>query len=799
MVDSVSAETRIKELLEESRGFSYPDDTNGIKRRYKDTALILFKQSHEEENPKNYLSFGTRRSSAVSQYGNTPIIVRRSRSSNGELSTVVEQVPSIRGRSSVSDYTLVESKGKDDDDDDDTDTEDELESKKFQKSEETVEENESKDSKNEIRSKDNSLQIHANEILIKNKAENQADLTRTQKNDETNNGLPTQACENRKSFSHYDLPIQRNKDHDELETKSCEKEIEEKNERKVEEIDHKAKLENGKLANENEDLRKVSEKEELPKVEHDNINDTKCHESKSCLVSEGNKGSQSTLYYQESDSKTNTSQDVIEIAKPDCPDIDHEAVLRAYVQQSAAINKSLQEGLSKSCYSDSYQEKLPSDNKYVELKIVESVDKPLNSGLDKGCSTVTKNALTTDILKFGEDDDVIFIDANSPLLARTKARCESSIDSSQELLKTQDNAESWSIITTPTPKHKDQNLCRSSPPLIERSSKPESPQYLKGDSVEDVSKYLETENHSGLLDLPMRCPTPPKRSPRRSPRVPKENDRNRQGCSSLVLPSDDKTEESYPKGTKSASPTSNSKEASKFFSFSLKGEKSKSSSSLSSKKGKDRDRVSAPRIEGKGLPTQASGVINSVTETDSKVGQLETFGKRVGVRSMVIDGTIKRNFIVIHPSDDSETVGLAPLSSASNGKENSVYTSTALLSMKTHLSEPKKDNLESVKRISCKADLKEELSGMSVNDGISLNIGQMSKSLRIKKKITGRKIVGSSQSLSSESTSFSFADSQAIYRSSLVLPDVDTSSVVKSSQHLNNSSSRTVSKLCVVM
>lgn len=45
MVDSVSAETRIKELLEESRNCTYPEDATGIKQRYKDTALILFRVS----------------------------------------------------------------------------------------------------------------------------------------------------------------------------------------------------------------------------------------------------------------------------------------------------------------------------------------------------------------------------------------------------------------------------------------------------------------------------------------------------------------------------------------------------------------------------------------------------------------------------------------------------------------------------------------------------------------------------------------------------------------------------------
>lgn len=39
----MSAEDRRKELLEESLKYTYPEDTAGIKLRYKDTALVLFK------------------------------------------------------------------------------------------------------------------------------------------------------------------------------------------------------------------------------------------------------------------------------------------------------------------------------------------------------------------------------------------------------------------------------------------------------------------------------------------------------------------------------------------------------------------------------------------------------------------------------------------------------------------------------------------------------------------------------------------------------------------------------------
>nr|XP_053636610.1 uncharacterized protein LOC128691733 [Cherax quadricarinatus] len=773
MVDSVSAETRIKELLEESRNCTYPEDARGIKQRYKDTALLLFKQSQEDNNPRNYLSFGTRRSSAVSQYGNTPIIVRRSRSSNGELSTVGEQVPSILGRSSVSDYTLIESK---ESDEEDTETEDELDNKNLLNSAEVA-----------LREKESSISKNKTSIND-NETESQADLTQIKKNEKIINGLRVQECENRKSFSHYDLPIQRNKGHEEVDTKNCENERNQvKSERKTGEIDPESKCENGSLVVKSRETEGIPEEEVSPKFEHDSQHDTLYNESKGNI-----NGSQSKVYPKDNNSKAYESHDLNDIVKPHCPEIDHEAVLRAYVEQSSSLNKLLHESQAKSCYSDSYKDKLYDECKYVELKIVESVDDPHSNDSDKGPSSDIKNVLTTDILKFGDDDDVTFIDANSPLLTRAKPMCEISENSNQELAQKQDDAKQFSVLNTPS-KHEDKNLIKSSPPLIENCSLNESPQFLKGDSVEDVSKYLE--NHSGLLDLPLRSPTPPKRSPRRPPRVPKEKNTNIQCHSSLVLPSDEEIQESYPKGTRSASPTSKHKETSKFFSFSFRGEKSKSISSLNSKAGKDKVTGSALRFEGKDHT-----VINSGVNTDSKVdGQIDTFGKRIGVRSMVIDGTIKRNFIVIHPSDDSETIGLAPLSSVSSGKENSLNTSVALSSMKSHLTHLKNDNLEAVKRISCKGDLKEELTDLSRNFGGSLRIGHMSKSLNANKgkKTKDHKLLGSSQSLSSENTRYSFADSQALYRS-LVLPEVDVGSVHKSSEGLNNSS-RTVSKLCVVM
>lgn len=53
----MSAEERRKELLEESRKYTYPEDTASIKLRYKDTALVLFKVRREIAQWKFSLAF----------------------------------------------------------------------------------------------------------------------------------------------------------------------------------------------------------------------------------------------------------------------------------------------------------------------------------------------------------------------------------------------------------------------------------------------------------------------------------------------------------------------------------------------------------------------------------------------------------------------------------------------------------------------------------------------------------------------------------------------------------------------
>ena len=54
-------------------------------------SCMVYFQKWKEDKHLNFLSFGTRRSSTVSNYGNTPIIMRRSISSNGELAPCAVQ------------------------------------------------------------------------------------------------------------------------------------------------------------------------------------------------------------------------------------------------------------------------------------------------------------------------------------------------------------------------------------------------------------------------------------------------------------------------------------------------------------------------------------------------------------------------------------------------------------------------------------------------------------------------------------------------------------------------------------
>ncbi|XP_076675363.1 uncharacterized protein LOC143372732 [Andrena cerasifolii] len=49
-----------------------------IRKRYQDTALVIFQEQRSSREETNYLTFGTsRRTMEYSSYGNQPVIVRR--------------------------------------------------------------------------------------------------------------------------------------------------------------------------------------------------------------------------------------------------------------------------------------------------------------------------------------------------------------------------------------------------------------------------------------------------------------------------------------------------------------------------------------------------------------------------------------------------------------------------------------------------------------------------------------------------------------------------------------------------
>ncbi|KAG7172153.1 hypothetical protein Hamer_G001159 [Homarus americanus] len=825
MVDGVSAEDRIKDLLEESRSCTYPEDPAGIRLRYKDTA-----------------------SSSVSQYGNTPIVVRKSRSSNGELSTVVEQVPSLRGRSSVSDYTLVDAKTRDSDEDS-NDTADDLSSHKFR---DIAEGNEStgeiespgdlRDDKNKKpnengkhkspddliddksnKSNENGKHNHEREVTKNGESDVRSDSTPAGQNDASSIAIQTREHDNRKSFSHYDLPIQRlDQDPPEEEEEEEERTPEDSDQRTSEpgrSGHQRTPQELGGLGHHHRHNKEVRGKSVLsPKSEHNGENPTSCHDNNSSLITGGQHNAASGV---NDDSQANESRLISQT--PNSLGLDHEAVLRAYIEQSSSVNKPTSDGQIKSGRPHVDEERASDGFDLVELKIVEPIDdsRAVDAAGEGLNDSGARKTVTTDILNY-DGEDVTFIDASSPTLVRTKIIYQPSLEWSQELPQVNHGGRtptpsSPAVISTPTPpKRRGKSLGESSPPQLGRWSRTESLQHLRGESVEDLSKYLEIENHSVLLGLPIRSPTPPKRSPRRSPRVPRGGrDKNKLRQSSAALSTDEESRENDPDGTRSASPSSKSGETSRFFSFSLKKEKSKSASSLTPKRARG-NRLSSVKIDdGGGDP----GVVNPVVVGDKLLdGQFESAGKRVGVRSMVIDGTIKRNFIVIHPSDDSETIGLAPLSPTSNNNNNNtssvMNTSTAFSSVKSHITGRRlNNNLESVKRriISSKGDLREGLAdapGGSSNSGL-----KTSKSLRAKKtvNIVEHRPLGSSRSLSSDPTCSSVADSQVLFRSPLATSEIDCDSVNDRLQRLNDDDdaaasappsappSRTVSKLCVVM
>ncbi|ROT68149.1 hypothetical protein C7M84_013730 [Penaeus vannamei] len=590
MVDTVSAEERRKELLEESRKYTYPEDTASIKLRYKDTALVLFKEGHDD--PKSFLTFGTRRSSTVSQYGNTPLIVRRSQSSNGELSKVAEQWPSLSCRTSVSNYTLVEAGERDDDD---SETEDELDvavksfSGELQELKETEESEGSVADDNEDATSESGKQS----VVIRGTKGSETGLEVTGKQQQVSaaeeKGTLLQAgeYETRKSFIHYDLPIQR--------PKSVDKE------------------KNEKISGESLDEEKSVKEHQEEMCEVQSFDD-----KQGDSIKEATKDTGGEIKLSEEDKTESADEKQVDDGS-ECPS--------RKAEESEGPSPKAEESERPSPKTEESEGPSPKAEESPDVLDAKAKDK-------ESTKIIVEHAIV-------ESHKESVLNKDEPLVDASPGR--RSIGSS-----------------SPCQEKISERVSTPSVPIQVTAGKEEEDQ-TKKDSANDLNKSFDREESTKFLDLPVRSPTPPKKSPRRSPRSPKSKEAGKGRHSSLILPLESEPQAVAPKGTRSASPTTKTKEHGRVFTFSLKREKSKSASSLHSRRGKDKERSSVQ--EGKEVGMKHQVLLHS--ESDDM--QLEALGKRVGVRSMVIDGTIKRNFIVIHPSDESDTIGLAPRAVISNG------------------------------------------------------------------------------------------------------------------------------------
>ncbi|XP_063594766.1 muscle M-line assembly protein unc-89-like [Penaeus indicus] len=785
MVDTVSAEERRKELLEDSRKYTYPEDTAGIKLRYKDTALVLFKEGHDD--PKSFLTFGTRRSSSVSQYGNTPLIVRRSQSSNGELSMVAEQWPSLSCRTSVSNYTLVEAGERDDDD---SETEDELDvavknfSGELQDLKETEESEGSVADDNEEATSESGKQS----VVIRGTKGSETRLEVTEKQqqvslEEKGTPLPAGEYETRKSFIHYDLPIQRPKsvDKEKNEKIGDESHDQEKSVKEQEDETHEVQAHAEKQGDSAKETAKDTGREiELSGEDQgDSAAEKQVEDRSECPSPKAQESPVLDGVAKDKESRK-IEHSVVESHKESVLKKDEPLLDTSPGRRSNGSSSPCQEKVGQDPFSQRYSQIFR-----TELKIVEASD--LESNVK---STVLKvqpseaSVIPADDDDEDDDDDIEFVDAISPVSPKIDIRSEGQILAKQSVAGKEEKP-----TVAPDASKTSERASTPSLPLQVTTGKEEEGQ-TKKDSANDLNKSFDPEESTKFLDLPVRSPTPPKKSPRRSPRSPKSKEASKGRHSSLVLPPDPEPPAVAPKGTRSASPTTKTKEHGRVFTFSLKREKSKSASSLHSRRAKDRDRSSVQEGKEAGMRHQV------LLHSESDDMQLESLGKRVGVRSMVIDGTIKRNFIVIHPSDESDTIGLAPRAVISNGDGNAhIRTPKALSSVKSHISGLTSNKIESVQKISLRHDIKEELTD-TVRDSVSspMTLGPVPKRSRSRKTKSTDKIRASSHSLSSYP-----ANESQLQRTASRMSEVDCDSVNMSSQSLHVSTNKVTSKLCSIM
>ncbi|XP_045120094.1 uncharacterized protein LOC123509682 [Portunus trituberculatus] len=813
MVDDLSTEALIQRFQEECRSCTYPTDATSIKKRYKDTALILFKEDLDDGSLRNYLTFGTRRSSSVSQYGNTPVVIRRSRSSNGELTTVVEQVSALQGRSTRSNYTLLEAGEKDTD----SDFENDFQESRFNSDDSfAIKENYEKDSKHKA---DSTESIQKDQVHEASNVDTQSTV-HLQESTSTINDQQSQEHNIKKSFSHNDPSAHPCRDNVEVEAIQLSEEYRKHDKKRISKNSEEIKTEMSELSafDENKQLTAEIHKDHISSASSGHSINQQVPDDSSLHTTSEEKDASRTFLLNTCEPTSIITNDKVQ-KRRSTPEIDHAAILREFVQQPSRRSKSLPQSKNEANLSapeTSIREEPKKNLKYVELKIVESSDNIFEQGNREIDAPDTEKALTTsDIPHLSDESDVVFIDAGSPSLSRAKFSCDSCSGSTEEVLQSKENSylDKTIDITAATPQTSESSTVNLDKNVDTQDKSIGTYQDPGSDTVsknsetkkEEITTRRRHDSHNSFRDLPIRSPTPPRRKPQKSPRTPKLREKTRNRNSSLALTSDEEAQELLANGTRSASPTSKTGDL-RFFSFSLRKEKSKSATNLGSKRNRDRVRLTSVK-----LSLEDPGAVNpKLASSRIEDSHLDNSGKRVGVRSMMIDGTIKRNFIVIHPSDDSDTIGLAPMTPQADQKEiTPVSTPEALSTVKTRITAPNPEKLEVMKRISSQTKLKEELSDIPENlkdesrgsfRG-SFSVSHISRSLRIKqnKKNLEHLPLKTSHSLSSEPVCPSPSSSQILYKSPSSLSRVDCDSPVSAQKVHHTGDSRTVSKFCVVM
>lgn len=162
----------------------------------------------------------------------------------------------------------------------------------------------------------------------------------------------------------------------------------------------------------------------------------------------------------------------------------------------------------------------------------------------------------------------------------------------------------------------------------------------------------KTFSRFSLRDLPLRSPTPPKKSPRKiSKNVFKERDAVKEKASS---PQQNENLKSQKHSEFTLSPHS-------LPSLDL-GTRSNSTGNGNVQKN-NQSHLSQTDSKIQSVKTLDETPLFIVENED--YDKPSTISPRIGIHNLVSDGKLSKNFIVVHPTSDSNSLGLAPLSAAS--------------------------------------------------------------------------------------------------------------------------------------